>query len=371
MQTAEANIDRLSFEKIFYFPTYLDKLVRDENAYPVHLQLGTVNYCNHDCTFCYAARSMFDAKDVPRTSIDVERLMELAQELFELGLRSVTLVGSGEPTLHPRVDEIITGLAELGLDVGMFTNGSCLTEKTARAIVDHMTFVRFSMTGATPQVHDLVHANGDFDRVVANMKKLADMRTGSFPTLGSQFILASYSAPDVCKGAELAKSLGFDYFEIKPAYVAPDKPDQLENTLSIEEARELMLQAKELEDDGFKVYAKVDQMTGVFTHVDDRPYDDCPGHKTNAVLEADFDLYICSNQKSRDFCFGNLKERSFKEVWHGENRRDILRRLNVHECQPHCRMDPVNKIVHEVRTGQRFVPLNLPQPDPELHPNFL
>ena len=69
-----------------------------------------------------------------------------------------------------------------------------------------------------------------------------------------------------------------------------DKPKQLENTLAGDEARELMLEAKTIEYENCKVYAKIDQMQGVFAARDDRPYDDCRGHKTNAVLEADFNL---------------------------------------------------------------------------------
>ena len=195
MQTADVSIDRLSFEKILYFPEHLQALVDKKEAYPIHMQLGPVNYCNHDCTFCFAARSMFDAQEVPRQRIDVERLMEVVEEMIPLGLRSATLVGSGEPTLHPRIDEIISGLGDLGVEVGLFTNGSCVTDKTASAIAKHCTFVRFSLTGATKEIHDLVHANGDFDRVIENMKKIVDTRTGQFPTLGSQFILASYRAP--------------------------------------------------------------------------------------------------------------------------------------------------------------------------------
>lgn len=371
MTTAQETIGRLSFEKVYYFPQYLDALVGDKQAYPRHMQLGTVNYCNHDCTFCYAARSMFDAQDAPRTRIDVERLMVLIEEMRELGLAAVTLVGSGEPMLHPQVDSIISGLGERGLDIGIFTNGSCLTPKAAAAITHHTTFVRFSFTGATPEIHNIVHANSDFERVVKNIETLAKMRTGPFPTLGSQFVLASYSAPDVVKGARLAKDLGLDYYEIKPAYVAPDKPNQLRNTLSIAQANDLMLEAKELEDEHFAVYAKVEQMEAVFTCEDDRRYDDCPGHKTNAVLEADFDLYICGNHKTKDFSFGNLRDKSFKQVWHGEQRKSVLRDLNVHQCEPRCRMDPLNNIVHEIRVGERIVPLNLPTPDPQTHPNFL
>jgi len=371
MQTTDAAIDRLSFEKVLYFPEHLSALVADKEAYPIHLQIGPVNFCNHDCTFCFAARSMFDAQDEPRTRIDVTRLMEIVEEMVPLGLRSATLVGSGEPTLHPRIDEIISGLGERGVDVGMFTNGSCVTDTTANAIAKYATFVRFSLTGATREVHDVVHANGDFERVVENIKRIVAARTGPLPTLGSQFVLASYSAADVVKGAALAKSLGLDYFEIKPAYDAPDKPDQLPNTLPLDEALELVEEAERHADEHFTVYGKRAQLETVFLNRGARPYDDCPGHKTTAVLEANLGLYICGNQKIPSMCFGNLKERSFQDVWHGERRREILRDLNVHHCLTGCRQDPLNRIVHEIRIGERTIPLDLPKPDPQMHVTFL
>ncbi len=36
-----------------------------------------------------------------------------------------------------------------------------------------------------------------------------------------------------------------------------------------------------------------------------------------------------------------------------------------------CRQDPLNRIVHEIRIGERIIPLNLPKPDPQMHVTFL
>ncbi len=371
MQTVSPTIDRLSFEKIAYFPEHLKCLVAGEEAYPVHVQIGPTNFCNHDCTFCYAARTMFDAKGVGRSRIDVSRLMEVMDEMKLHGLRAATLVGAGEPTLHPEIAEIIEGLGERGIEVAMFTNGSCITERTAKAIADYCTFVRFSLTGASKEVHDLVHANGDFDRVVENIDRIVKARHRRLPTLGSQFVLASYSAKDLVKGAKLSKALGLDYYEIKPCYEAPGKPNQLENTLTYDESAELMAEAQQFEDDRFKVYAKYDQAQTVFINLDDRQYDDCPGHKSTAVLEADLEMYICVNQKIPDYSFGNLRDQSFEQIWKSERRQEVLRKLNVHECLPRCRQDPLNKIVHEIRMGTRMIPVNLPPPEPEQHINFI
>ena len=371
MQTAEKSIDRLSFEKVLYFPEHVRQLVAGETAYPVHMQIGPVNYCNHDCTFCFAARTMFDAKGTERTRINVERLLEIVEEMHGLGLRAITMVGAGEPTLHPRITDVIEGLGKLGVGVGLYTNGSCITDECAAALARYATFIRFSMTGASPEVHSLVHGTQDFARVVENISKIVRLRQGRFPTLGSQFVLASYSAGDLIEGAKLAKSLGMDYFEVKPAYVTPDKPDQLANTLTVEEARALCAQLEQYADDNFAICNKWEQMEKVLANQDDREYDDCPGHMSSAVLEADLELYICVNQKIPEFSFGNLTHQSFKDVWHGLRRREILERLNVHECIPRCRQDPLNRIVHEIRMGERTIPVNLPEPDPDLHVDFV
>jgi MoaA/NifB/PqqE/SkfB family radical SAM enzyme len=314
---------------------------------------------------------MYSGQRIRRTRIDVERLMEIIEEMHGLGLRAVTLVGSGEPTLHPRIDEIISGIARRGVDVGLFTNGSCITEATLRAILDYTTFVRFSFTGATPAVHTLVHGSKDFHRVIDNVRRVVRGRRGRRPTLGSQFVLASYSAPDLIKAVALAKAMRLDYFEIKPAYAAPDKAKQLPNTLSVDEAQALVEEAESCSDEAFKVYGKSDQVRSVFVNSEERPYDDCPGHKTTAVIEAGLNVYICVNQKIPQFCFGALTTHSFREVWHSRRRQEILKALDVHKCMTCCRQDPLNRLVQEIRTGSRTIPTDLAEADPEMHVNFL
>jgi len=365
-------IDRLSFEKIFYQKDHLDQLLTIGEAYPIHLDLGLVNYCNHDCTFCYAKRSMFDSMGVPRQRIEIGRLMEIIEEMAGLGLKSVTLVGSGEPTLHPQTHQIIAGIHERGVEVGIFTNGSGLRPDVNQALVEHCKFVRFSLTGASRRVHDIVHANGDYEKILGNICQLVEFRGARrFPTLGIQFVLASYSAEDVVRGAEQARDLGVDYYEIKPVFPSVGKTDQLPNTLASEDAITLMMEAKKYETPSFKVYAKSDQLKGAYANIDDRIYDDCPGCRTSTTLESDFKLYICDNQKAPQYCFGNLGEQSFEEVWNGNQRKEILEFLNVHKCPPHCRMDPLNVIIQQIRNGDLAVPEKLGAPDEDIHPNFL
>lgn len=365
-------ISRLGFEKIFYHPEHLDQILRAGDAYPVHLELGLVNYCNHNCTFCYASRSMFRAKGNNRIRIDRQKLRKVIDEMASYGLKSATLVGSGEPTLHPEVIDIIRDIKETGVEVALFSNGSGLHAALNREIIRNCTFIRFSLTGASPEIHSLVHGATDYLRVVGNIRDLVKLRgSRKMPTIGIQYVLGSYSAPDVIKGAEQARELQVDYFEIKPCFPAPGNSTQIPNTLPVDRAVTLMRQAKQLETDDFKVYAKEEQLHGVFTNLKERIYDTCPGCCTTTTLEADLNLYLCDNQKVHDFIIGNLAADSFSEVWHSEKRKRLISSLDVSSCPPRCRMDPLNTLIQQIRKGTVAVPAELPPPVPELHHNYL
>ncbi len=365
-------VNCLNFEKIFYHPEHLQALLDTGEAFPLHLELGVVNYCNHDCAFCYAARSRADVRGKKRENIDTVRIVEIIAEMAGHGLRSVTLVGSGEPTLHPAIDTLLRKIHEHEVDVAMFTNGSKLQGAAARAVLDCCTFVRISLTGATPEVHHRVHGTNDYEKITENIRQLVRARgVQHHPTIGIQFILASYSATDAVRAAEQARDMGVDYFEIKPCFPAPEKGDQPSNELSTDEALAIMEQAEAYETPEFRVFTKAQQVATVFARSDDRTYDDCLGSCTCTCIETDLRQYICDNQKSEDFCIGSLRDRSFSELWNSEQRKRIIASLNVHRCPPGCRMDPLNRIIYDIRTGGRSVPIDLPPAAPGIHANFL
>ena len=89
------------------------------------------------------------------------------------------------------------------------------------------------------------------------------------------------------------------------------------------------------------------------------------------MLEADLNLYFCSNQKCRAFCYGNLKEASFTDVWLGGKREQMFADLVVNNCPAACRMDPLNRIYDKILKGEMSAPAELPAPRRDDHINFL
>lgn len=75
---------------------------RDSNKL-LAIRLETNKACNLRCRYCYAQ----SAEDLVKIA-DFETLKRIISEAKELGLRSVVVIGGGEPTLYPDFRELIS-----------------------------------------------------------------------------------------------------------------------------------------------------------------------------------------------------------------------------------------------------------------------
>jgi wyosine [tRNA(Phe)-imidazoG37] synthetase (radical SAM superfamily) len=82
--------------------------------------------CSYDCVYCQLGRTT--AKTIERKEYcPVDAVVNEVKEKLEKGSSPdyITLSGSGEPTLHSRIDDIISGIKEISdVPVAVLTNGS-------------------------------------------------------------------------------------------------------------------------------------------------------------------------------------------------------------------------------------------------------
>jgi MoaA/NifB/PqqE/SkfB family radical SAM enzyme len=367
--------DFQSSSKIFSHLDRVQELKESGDTRPVHITLGLTNFCNHKCPWCYinwtqagasAKRSGNYTPEATKPKIlATERLIQALAEAKDLGLKAVTIVGDGEPTLHPKFIAYLQAIKDLGLDIGIFSNLSFADKKIVEALCENCFFVRGSIDACTKETHKITHGSDDFDKVISNLKTIITYRNQSRlkrPVVGVQYVVNQFNYRQVADAAKFYKDLGVDYMSIKPAYKNKLNPDHPENEIDLKETFALMQRAEQEQTETFKVYAKYPQFLAVVGQGtnDAKYYKKCYATPLSPYLDEDGNLEMCGNLKGRGFTMGNVIERSFGEIWKSAQRRACLDRIDLFQCPAGCKLDPLNKVLWDAF-----------HPDIErVHPNF-
>ncbi len=112
-----------------------------------------VKQCNYDCVYCElsAKKALSTAKDL----LDFDELIKELKQAFEKGLEFdfITLTANGEPSLYPRLQELILAIKKIKKDKKLLilSNGSAVLDKDKfKALLD-LDVVKFSLDSAFPK----------------------------------------------------------------------------------------------------------------------------------------------------------------------------------------------------------------------------
>jgi MoaA/NifB/PqqE/SkfB family radical SAM enzyme len=120
------------------------------------LYLEITHRCNLACVACYTGAGREKA-DV----LTFEEQKSVMRQAREMGVRSVSLSGSGEPLLCKHFFALVDYAGELGMSAVIFTNGTCIDAATAAALVSRNVLTFFKLYSLDADV---------FDRMVGRRK---------------------------------------------------------------------------------------------------------------------------------------------------------------------------------------------------------
>ncbi len=255
------------------------KKARDEDrepplppdAAPVSINLDLTTACNYRCDHCIDW-------DILNTGVkhNEDELRDSLRNLAERGMRSVILIGGGEPTVYPRFVEMVRFLKQdLGQQVAVVSNGG-RNDRILEA-AEYFTsgdWVRLSLDSGTDETFQAMHLPRQpitLDEICQWVPKIKD-RNPNFQ-MGFSFIVTWRGAArddvkivenihELVIAAKRAKRYRFDYMSVKPFLMRQEdngaeimEPGRAEEELASVTARikAAIAEAKKLEDGNFKI----------------------------------------------------------------------------------------------------------------------
>lgn len=363
--------------KVIYHPKWLRRWRKDPfSVMPIYLEISPVGMCNHRCTFC--APEMLG---YPNRSLSLDMMRRFLSELHELreedpdslGVKSIQYAGEGEPTLHKHLAEIFLLTRKAGIDIGMLTNGTGLTERLAERIVPLVNgYIQVSVNAGTEESYRKIHRapKGHWELMWKNIERAVKIREclgARECELGINMMVLTKGSierdgtmippnwPEIEQLVKRAYDSGVDYVAIKPYsqhlysretakhYGGMSYTEIMDEIFRVGEA----LQAR-YNSERFEVVFRFSRFREY--EEKDRGYAVCRATPTIwSYIQSDGLWLSCSAfWTDARFALGNIKNESVREIWFGERRRAhmkfVAQHLDISECRKTCHPDKENRL---------------------------
>ena len=334
----------------------LQTFIEKKSIGPMVVELDPTTACNLACHDCISANLLNQGGFVKG------RLRELAEDFKKIGVKAVVLIGGGEPMAHPEFSSLVDYLSENNIQVGVTTNGTLMDRHMSSSL--KTKWLRVSVDAGSPEVFQDVrpHASGKsfFNKVIDNMREFGKKKSG---LLGYSFLILtkkdkdhnviSSNVGDITRAAKLAKEIGCDYFEVKPAFdimhFLQKQQDEINNSV-IKQIKEV----KHLEDETFKIispYTLNDALENSNIQVKD--YSSCNVSKIRTVVSPS-GVYVCPYHRGNgQMKIGDPTKQKLSEIWASERKEQVLDSLDPKtHCRFHCIRHNSNKLIDKIITGE-------------------
>ncbi len=203
----------------------------DHPQWPVEIFLEISNVCDLQCAMC-AAFSALSPDHFIKLKTSERGFLETADySALNSLLQHALLVhcfGYGEPTIHPRFQEILNDVLDYEVLVDFFTNGMHLTEELCQLMVHKKLFkVVVSFSGTNQQDYENVYLGGKFETVLEGLSRLAQTKKqyhSQYPVIEINAIAFQHQIDHLIEFIDLMADNGVNQIELKPLVTYSDTP---------------------------------------------------------------------------------------------------------------------------------------------------
>ena len=335
--------------KLYWHLDRVQDWLQGKRIAPIHIDVGLSKGCNIKCEYCFGAKQRNVYRQGFADYFPREPLLRYMRDAGTVGVRSLALIGEGEPLLNPNVYDAIVAGKTAGVDISLATNGILYdTGPAGEGALEHLSWVRFNISAASPESYRRIHSSPDFAVALEKIRFCVGVkrRKNLDLTVGLQMVLTPSNVGEVVPLARLGRELGVDYLVVKQC------GDTVDNFLGIYQRlgeydgfADLLREAEAQSAPGYDVIVK----WGMIGNKGARNYDTCYGVPFLLYSSGDGRLYPCGmffDQQEEEYRMGDLTRQSFVEIFHSERYWEIVekvQRIDVHQgCYASCKTHNIN-----------------------------
>lgn len=275
---------------------------------PIAISIEPTTSCNLRCPECPSGlRSFTRPTGMLPEKLFKQTIDELADTLLYL-----IFYFQGEPYLHPKFLDLVKYATKKGIYTATSTNAHYLTDITAKQTIESgLDRMIISIDGTTQEVYEQYRVGGNLNKVIEGTKKIVHWKKAlksKTPHIIFQFLVVKPNEHQLEDVKLMAKELGVDEVAFKTAQIY-----DYENGSSLIPT--------------IDKYARYEQKSDGKYQIKNKLLDNCWKMWHSCVITWDGLVVPCCFDKDAEYRMGDLKNKTFKEVWQSEPYQEFRKSL--------------------------------------------
>lgn len=305
------------------------------NWTPYALDIEPTTRCNLKCPMC--THTYWSRKEQDMSAEVFERIIRDIPSLIK-----VKLQGIGEPLLSPHFFELLEIAEKYKVCVHTISNGTTLTDTIIDKLYDSsLVELQISLDSPAKSTYEQIRVGADFDKTISKLERLCSHPKRKKMSISIWATIWNDSMHEAPKLVELCKRLGVDSLFL--SFGLGNWGDA-----AVEQS---IKGHRVLPNDTYLKIEKECRQTNInspliliiFPPSDRRGFQikQCVWPKTSAFISCDgFVTPCCLSVNPEKFNFGNIKDKTFNEIWNGVEyakfRKDIMNDGAPAPCHALC-----------------------------------
>jgi len=298
-------------------------------SYPRRLVLELTNACNLNCVMCGR-----NAADFKLTSFDMEvfRSFEPMMDTIE----EVTLMGWGEPTIHPHFNEMLEIIDKHSARKYFCTNGMNLKKIKDSLFKYNVDVFGVSVDGANFETNSRIRRGSDLNVITEDLKSIVAEKKArglKYPWINFVFCAMKSNIHELPDLVRLAAEIGIE--EVKVVYLTVFNDELMDETLWGHEdmVREIFDEAEKIGEE-LGIILKLPHISGEDV-AEDKFHKDCFVTWRDFFLGSDGYVRPCMSTPVKFFKYDMSK--NFMEMWNSEEYQKYRQNVNSENMDSPCK----------------------------------